>query len=67
VRLYEGQSTGGASKGKVGKKTVSEAQLVGRGARYCPFRQDGKAHKNYFAGIFSWRICGNKSNNSFVS
>lgn len=40
VRLYEGQSTGGASKGKVGKKTVSEAQLVGRGARYCPFRQD---------------------------
>lgn len=38
VRLYEGQSTGGASKGKVGKKTVSEAQLVGRGARYCPFR-----------------------------
>ncbi len=38
VRLYEGQSTGGANKGKVGKKTISEAQLVGRGARYCPFR-----------------------------
>ena len=38
VRLYEGQSSGGANKGKVGKKTISEAQLVGRGARYCPFR-----------------------------
>ncbi|MEA2049809.1 MAG: DEAD/DEAH box helicase family protein [Campylobacterota bacterium] len=46
VRLYEGQSTGGASKGKVGKKTVSEAQLVGRGARYCPFRQD--VHQELF-------------------
>jgi type III restriction enzyme len=40
VRLYEGQSSGGASKGKVGKKTISEAQLIGRGARYCPFRLD---------------------------
>jgi type III restriction enzyme len=38
VRLYEGQSAGGANKGKVGKKTISEAQLIGRGARYCPFR-----------------------------
>lgn len=38
VRLYEGQSTGGSDKGKVGKKTISEAQLVGRGARYCPFK-----------------------------
>ena len=46
TRLYEGQSTGGASKGKVGKKTISEAQLVGRGARYCPFRQD--VHQELF-------------------
>ncbi len=38
VRLYEGQSAGGADKGKIGKKTISEAQLVGRGARYCPFK-----------------------------
>lgn len=38
VRLYEGQNTGGSNKGKIGKKTVSEAQLVGRGARYCPFK-----------------------------
>lgn len=38
VRLYEGQSTGGSNKSKVGKKTISEAQLIGRGARYCPFR-----------------------------
>lgn len=38
VRLYEGQSTGGSDKGKIGKKTISEAQLVGRGARYCPFK-----------------------------
>ncbi|VAY88458.1 Type III restriction-modification system DNA endonuclease res [hydrothermal vent metagenome] len=37
VRLYDGQSTGGANKGKVSKKTINEAQLVGRGARYCPF------------------------------
>jgi len=40
VRLYEGQNTGGSNSGKVGKKTISEAQLVGRGARYCPFRLD---------------------------
>ncbi len=38
VRLYEGQSMGGSNKGKIGKKTISEAQLIGRGARYCPFR-----------------------------
>lgn len=38
VRLYNTQSTGGANKGKVGKTTISEAQLIGRGARYCPFK-----------------------------
>jgi type III restriction enzyme len=37
VRLYEGQNTGGSNKGKIGKKTISEAQLIGRGARYCQF------------------------------
>ncbi|MDC9715324.1 MAG: type III deoxyribonuclease, partial [Gammaproteobacteria bacterium] len=38
VRLYDGQNTGGSNKEKVGKKTVSEAQLIGRGARYCAFK-----------------------------
>jgi len=40
VRLYEGQNTGGSNKKgkqKIGKKTVSEAQLIGRGARYYPY------------------------------
>jgi type III restriction enzyme len=35
VRLYD---TRDAKKGKAGKTTLSEAQLIGRGARYCPFR-----------------------------
>ena len=34
VRLYEGRD---AYSGKVGKTTISEAQLIGRGARYFPF------------------------------
>jgi type III restriction enzyme len=34
VRLYETRD----SRGKPGKTTVSEAQLIGRGARYFPFR-----------------------------
>lgn len=37
VRLYEGQNTGGSNK-TIGKTTISEAQLVGRGARYFPFK-----------------------------
>lgn len=36
VRLYEGQNTGGSNK-TVGATTLSEAQLIGRGARYFPF------------------------------
>lgn len=35
VRLYD---TRDSKAGKVGKTTMSEAQLIGRGARYCPFR-----------------------------
>lgn len=35
VRLYETRDSG---KGKLGKTTMSEAQLIGRGARYCPFQ-----------------------------
>lgn len=36
VRLYEGQNTGGTNT-TIGKTTLSEAQLIGRGARYFPF------------------------------
>lgn len=36
VRLYETRQ--GGSKGTVSKYTISEAQLIGRGARYCPFK-----------------------------
>jgi len=35
VRLY---NTRDAKAGKPGKTTVQEAQLIGRGARYCPFK-----------------------------
>jgi len=35
VRLYD---TRDGKAGKPGKTTLSEAQLIGRGARYCPFR-----------------------------
>lgn len=35
VRLY---NTRDAKNGKPGKTTMSEAQLIGRGARYCPFK-----------------------------
>jgi len=34
VRLYETRDTGRAT---IGKGTAAEAQLIGRGARYCPF------------------------------
>ena len=39
VRLYEGQNTGGKNK-SIGKTTISEAQLIGRGARYFPFKTE---------------------------
>ena len=35
VRLYD---TRDAKNNKVGKTTMQEAQLIGRGARYCPFQ-----------------------------
>ena len=38
VRLYDTRDGKG---GKVGKTTMSEAQLIGRGARYCPFQTAG--------------------------
>ena len=36
VRCYETRDSG---RGRIGKTTMSEAQLIGRGARYFPFRQ----------------------------
>lgn len=47
VRLYE---TRDASKGKPGASTIAEAQLIGRGARYCPFvidEDDEKYKRKY--------------------
>ncbi len=44
VRLYEGQNTGGKNKG-IGKTTISEAQLIGRGARYYPFQINSEQEK----------------------
>lgn len=35
VRMYEERNE--ESKGKIGKTTIAEAQLIGRGARYYPF------------------------------
>ena len=35
VRLYD---TRDAKNNKPGETTISEAQLIGRGARYCPFQ-----------------------------
>jgi type III restriction enzyme len=37
VRLYD---TRDSRNGQVGKTTMAEAQLIGRGARYCPFQLD---------------------------
>ena len=42
VRLYETRQSGGK---KISPATISEAQLIGRGARYCPFQLDGEQPK----------------------
>lgn len=39
VRLYETRQS--QSGGKIGSYTIKEAQLIGRGARYCPFVYEG--------------------------
>ncbi len=41
VRLYEDRD-GADKQGKLGKTTLSEAQLIGRGARYFPFSLHGE-------------------------
>lgn len=42
VRLYETRQSGGK---KISPATISEAQLIGRGARYCPFQLDDEQPK----------------------
>ncbi|WP_064580385.1 DEAD/DEAH box helicase family protein [Streptobacillus moniliformis] len=44
VRLYDTRQ-GSGKNGKVGNYTIREAQLIGRGARYCPFVTDDEDFK----------------------
>ena len=44
VRLYDTRQASGKA-GKVGSYTIKEAQLIGRGARYCPFGVDDEEFK----------------------
>jgi len=45
VRVSDKQATGGSTKGKISQSTISEAQLIGRGARYYPFVLDKTQNK----------------------
>lgn len=58
VRLYETRQSGGKS---ISSATVSEAQLIGRGARYCPFQinsEQSKFQRKYDADVENeLRIC----------
>lgn len=58
VRLYE---TRDSKNNKPGKSTMAEAQLIGRGARYCPFIIDDsqEMHKRKYDGDLNnpLRIC----------
>lgn len=42
VRMYETRQSGGK---KISPATISEAQLIGRGARYCPFQIDNEQER----------------------
>lgn len=44
VRLYDTRQSSGKA-GKIGAYTIKEAQLIGRGARYCPFVDDDEELK----------------------
>lgn len=44
VRLYDTRQASGKA-GKIGSYTIKEAQLIGRGARYCPFFVDDEELK----------------------
>lgn len=58
VRLYD---TRDSKANKVGKTTMSEAQLIGRGARYCPFQltdSELKSQRKYDSDIENeMRVC----------
>lgn len=60
VRLYNTRDADHKT-GKIGKTTMSEAQLIGRGARYCPFKiensQDLYKRKYDDDLNFELRIC----------
>lgn len=45
VRLYDTRQ-GSGKAGKIGSYTIKEAQLIGRGARYCPFVTDDIYYKS---------------------
>lgn len=49
VRLYETRQ-GSGKAGKPGRYTIQEAQLIGRGARYCPFvaEEDQERYKRKY-------------------
>ena len=51
VRCYEQRDSG---QGKIGKTTISEAQLIGRGARYFPFV--GPGHSDRFRRKFDTEL-----------
>ncbi len=44
VRLYDTRQ-GSGKAGKIGSYTIKEAQLIGRGARYCPFALNDEQEK----------------------
>ena len=58
VRLYETRQSGGST---ISRATVSEAQLIGRGARYCPFKvydEENKYQRKYDSDLSNpLRIC----------
>jgi type III restriction enzyme len=45
VRVSDKQAGGGGYKRKISQSTISEAQLIGRGARYFPFKLDETQEK----------------------
>jgi len=47
VRVYEGQAGGGGYEGRISPSTISEAQLIGRGARYFPFIIEGVEQEKF--------------------
>ena len=58
VRLYESRESG---RSKPSKSTIAEAQLIGRGSRYCPFKiedEQSKYQRKYDDDITNnLRIC----------